>query len=262
MKKIYIIFGVVCLLILLGSMRWYQKFSAGQKSEQATLIVGTASGYAPFVSVDGNGRYEGFDIDVAHALAKQMGKQLVIKDLGSMVALFTALEQGSIDLIMWGISITKPRLEKVAMVHYQGQTVDNRVLLFWNQVPTGVATLSDMKGKTVCVEPLSSEEAILDQYEGIQHVAVDKIDDALLNIQYGKCDAAFVEPTIARKFAQKYSEIKQLVVALEPDQYVQGNGIVIKQGNAELIESVHSAVDVLKTSGIIAQLEAKWGLAS
>src|SRR5207249_4261464 len=72
------------------------------KSKIDALVIGTAAGYAPFVSINKQGEYEGFDIDVAQALTKKMGKKLVLKDLGSMTSLFMALEQGSIDAIIWG----------------------------------------------------------------------------------------------------------------------------------------------------------------
>ena len=38
----------------------------------ADLIVGTTSAYAPFVSLDEQGKYVGFDIDIAEELAKKL----------------------------------------------------------------------------------------------------------------------------------------------------------------------------------------------
>src|SRR3989339_1637569 len=111
--------------------------------DESELIVGIAAGYAPFVSINAQGQYEGFDIDIAHALADQMGKKLVLKDLGSMTSLFMALDQGKIDLIAWGLSITQERLEKVAMIHYQGAVTDSYPLIFWKEIPTGIITLDD-----------------------------------------------------------------------------------------------------------------------
>jgi len=224
------------------------------------FIVGTAAGYAPFVSINEKGEYEGFDVDVANALVKIMGKKLVLKDLGSMSSLFVALDQGAVDCIIWGLSITQDRLKKVAMVHYQGETTVAEPLIFWQQVPQGVNSLSDMNGMTVCVEPGSAQEAVVSKYEQIVTVPIDKVDDALLNIQYGKVDAAFVEPAIAKKFKNKYPQIQLLNIPLAVEDQVQGVGIVIKKDNAERISSVQQAVKKLKEEGVIAQLEQKWGI--
>ena len=259
--KISFLFGVAALIFMGGALLYSVRIKNTQKNN-AVLVVGTASGYAPFVSMNEQGQYEGFDIDVAQAVAQKMNKTLELKDLGSMPALFTALEQGMVDVLIWGISITKPRLEKVSMVHYQGEVVDSRFLLFWQTMPESITSIFDMQGKVVAVEPASSEDAILQKYDFITPLPVDKIDDALLSIQYGKCDAAFVEPTIAKKFANKYPEVKTLRVQLNQEDYVQGCGIVIKKDNTQLTQEIERVVAALKADGTITALEKKWGLAS
>jgi len=248
----------ITIVALIGaSFVIVKKFSASQ-DDPNTIVIGTAAGYAPFVSINQNDEYEGFDVDVANALAKQMGKKLVLKDLGSMASLFTALDQGSIDAIIWGLSITQDRLKKVAMIRYQGETVTSYPLIFWQKIPADVRTIADMNGKTVCVEPASSQEAVLNKYSFINKLPTDKVDDALLNIQYGKTDAAFVEPAIARKFKNAYPEVQILDVPLAPEDQVQGVGIVIQQNNAQLINQMKQAVETLRSMGTIKQLEQKW----
>jgi ABC-type amino acid transport substrate-binding protein len=225
------------------------------------LVVGTAAGYAPFVSINADGQYEGFDIDIAHALAQQMGKTLVLKDLGSMAPLFTALDQGTIDCIIWGLTITANRLQKVAMVHYQGATTSSYPLMFWNSIPTNVQSITDMKGKTICVEPHSAQENFLHTYPDVIILPTEKVDDALLNIQYGKADGALVEWAIAKKFTTKYPEIQILPLPLTPQQQEHGVGIVVKPINSALIAEIQTAVDTLKSTGVIATLETKWSIA-
>ena len=225
-----------------------------------TFIVGTVGDYAPFVSINAQGEYEGFDIDVAKSLAESLGKKLVLKDLGSMAPLFIALEQGSIDAIIWGLSITKPRLEKVAMIRYQGETTRSYPLMFWNRIPANTLSINDMQGMTVCVEPASSQDTALSSYPFIIKKTTERVDDALLNIQYGKADAALVEPAIAAKFRAKYPEIKLLDLPLTEENQVQGTGIAIKKNNTELIEKVQNAITTLQASGTIQTFEKKWGI--
>ena len=231
-------------------------------SDTTTLIVGTSAGYAPFVSVNPAGEYEGFDIDVAKAVALQMNKKLVLKDLGSMSSLFMALDQGMIDAIIWGISITQDRLEKVAMIHYQGSTVTAYPLLFWKTIPANIQSLSDMQGKIVCIEPGSSQDSVLAQYPNIGTLQVDKIDDALLHLQYGKADAAFVEPAIAQKFKNKYPQLESIDIPLALSDQVHGVGIVVKKDKQPLIAQLEQAVAALKSNNIIEQFAQKWNIPS
>lgn len=234
----------------------------GSNTDTSKLIIGTASGYAPFVSINAAGQYEGFDIDVAKALAQKMNRKLVIKDLGSMTSLFMALEQGSIDAIIWGMSITEDRKDKAIMIHYQGATTESYPLLFWKNIPDSIKSIGDMNGKTICVEPNSSQESVLRKYTSINVLPVDKIDDALLNIQYGKADAALVEPAIAKKFKNKFPEIQMLDLPLQEADKVEGIGIVVKQSNIALASEISASIYALKTAHVIETLETKWDIPS
>jgi ABC-type amino acid transport substrate-binding protein len=177
-----------------------------------------------------------------------------------MTSLFIALEQGSIDAIIWGISITQERLKKVAMIRYQGDTTKAYSLIFWNSIPESVKRINDMLNKTVCVEPTSAQETVLNRYPFIRKFPIEKVDDALLALQYGKADAAFVEPVIAKKFQKRYPEIKILEVPLAQEDQVQGIGIAIKRDNTDSIKHIRSAVTLLQDNGTISNLEKKWCL--
>lgn len=238
----------------------YVLLKKSSTKDDSTFIVGTAAGYAPFVSINKSGEYEGFDIDVANALAQKMGKKLIIKDLGSMTSLFTALNQGSIDAIIWGLSITQDRLKKVDMIAYQGEPTLSYSLIFWNRIPDDIKTIEDLKNKTIAVEPASSQDVFLGKYALINRKPIERVDDALLEIQYGKSDAALVEPVIAKKFKAKFSEINILDVPLSPEDQVLGVGITIKKGNTDLKNKINSAVTELKNSAIIKEYEQKWGM--
>lgn len=253
-KSVAILFATLILFVAFSF--WQSK----PKLSGRDLIVGTVSGYAPFVSINELGEYEGFDIDLANAIANKVNKNLVLKDLGSMTSLMMALNQGSIDCAIWALSITPDRLSRVAMVKYQGEAVKSYPMLFWGQLPENVKSIFDMKGLTVCVEPNSSQEAILKKYDLIKIKPTEKVDDALLNIQYGKADAAFVETAIGNKFKNKYPQIKILNIELAPEEQEQGMGVAIKKENENLIAEITAAVDELKQSGVIKQLEDKWSI--
>lgn len=249
----------VAFISLIGSYLLFKKATL-PSSQGDVFVVGTVGNYAPFVSVNAQGDYEGFDIDVANALAQQMGKTLVLKDLGSMAPLFIALEQGSIDAIIWGLSITKARLEKVAMVRYQGDDVNAYSLLFWKEIPQGITSIADMNGMTICVEPASSQEAVLNTYPNITKLSTERVDDALLMIQYGKAQAALVEPAIAAKFKNRFPETKILEVPLAEEFQVMGTGIAIKKENKKLIQQITDAIAQLQNQGMLRAFELKWGI--
>lgn len=259
-KKLRGIGAIIAIIALGGWLFLKNPAKEGALQRSSDFVVGTTSGYAPFVSINERGEYEGFDIDVAKALAEKMGKKLVIKDLGSMTALFMALDQGSIDAIIWGLSITQDRLKKIAMVRYQGDDTMSYPLIFWGPIPAGISSINDMKGMTVCVEPTSSQDVVLAKYPSINRMFTEKVDDALLNIQYGKAQAALVDPLIARKFKKKYPQISVLEVPLAPEDQVKGVGAALKTSNSPMITSIKKAVADLQRAGTLKALEEKWDL--
>ena len=251
----YIFFTLfIVFFIVLGSR------NNSVPTNESILKVGIASGYAPFIRINEQGDYEGFDIDVITAIAHRLNRRHELVDLGSMSSLFMALNQGSVDALIWGLSITQDRCNKVAMINYQGETLTSYPLIFWNEIPNRIQSIDDMKGMTVCVEPGSSQEAVLSKYPFINLRYTEKIDDALMNIQYNKADAALVEPAIAKKFQARYPQIKIVPVLLAPEECEQGIGIAINKNNITLIKEIADAVASLKQEDIIASLEQKWGI--
>src|SRR3989339_1035987 len=106
MKFNKITFIGIALFAALASWYSFSKNSSIKSSgDKNSLTVGIAAGYAPWISINQSGDYEGFDIDVIKQVAATMDQTLILKDLGSMSSLLVALDQGSIDAIIWGMSI-------------------------------------------------------------------------------------------------------------------------------------------------------------
>lgn len=227
------------------------------------LIVGTASGYAPFVSLNEKGDYEGFDIDVAKEVARKLARPLVLKDCGSMPSLMLALKQKKVDAIIWGISITEDRQKNIELIFYQGERVDTVSLVFWNQIPE-VETLSDLSNlkKPICVEAGSYQEDIFKTCPNISLKYFDGINDVILDLKYGKSQASAIDSSLIPRFKAKYPELKVLSLPLPKELQSMGNGIGLNQSDRVLADKVRKAIEELREEGVIFQLEKKWGLKS
>ncbi len=226
------------------------------------LVVGTTSGYAPYVSLDAKGNYEGFDIDFAKELAKKMDRELLIKDFGSMPSLLLALKQNKADVLIWAISITDERTKKMEMVYYQGEKVTAMPFLFWKAVPEGISSIEDL-GKdsmVVSVEAGSFQEAVLKKYPEVHLKQVEKITDALMEIRFGKSKAAMADPSLIAELKTQYPELKVVYLPLKPEDYSLGNGICINKTNPGLAAEVRKATEALIAEGKVAELEKKWKL--
>ena len=75
------------------------------------LIMGTATGFPPFVFQVGGG-FVGIDVEMMAAIAKRIGKELVVADM-AFDALPMALASGKVDLICGGYTATEERKANV-----------------------------------------------------------------------------------------------------------------------------------------------------
>jgi len=230
------------------------------KKTSDELVVGTCTGFPPYEMLNKNGDFEGFDIDVAQALAKQLGKKLVLKDMG-FDALILAVNQGKIDCAMAGMSITETRKSEVAMIHYQGHALTHLPMLFWERIPEGVTTVEDLKKlphPTVCAQVDSLQAEVVAQYDFLTLKHLENIPDLIMDIKYGKSIATVLEPMVVEALQQENPHLKILNIPLKPAQQSFGHGIVINKNNISLIATVEKAIQELKNDGTIAALEAKW----
>ncbi len=226
------------------------------------FIVGTTSGYAPFVSLNDRGGYEGFDIDVAKELARKLNRPLKLKDCGNMPGLMLALKQNKVDALIWAISITETRKKRFELIHYQGEKIDTVPLIFWGQVPENIHTLSDLAtqaDKPVCVEAGSYQEGILQTCSSLSLKYLEGISDVILDLKCGKSCASAVDLSLVARLQHKYPELNVLFLPLPPHMQAEGNGICLNK-NHELVRAVNRAVTELKQEGVLLQLEKKWGL--
>jgi len=255
-----IVMTVVPLLIVSGYVYW-MRMRAPQAAGN-TLTIAMMSGWAPFMSINNQGEFEGFDVAVARELAKRLGKELVIKDLGSLAPTFIALEQGSVNLVMSGLDITDVRRERVAMIPYSGEDVKTFSLLFWQQIPSGITCIEDLIAKNgiVCVEPGSVLESFLDSVVGLQQKSLSKLEEMVLDVCYGKSQAMLVEPRIGKRLMRMEPNLKLLSIRLPRSFQTFGLGIAARKNDIELIKKIEETINAMRDDGTLRALEQQWQL--
>ena len=227
------------------------------------LVVGTTGGYAPFSSLNDQGALEGFDIDVAEAIATRLNRKLKLKDMGTMPVLLIGLKQSRVDLVIWAVSITTERRKELVMIPYQGEETLSLPLLFWKKVPDNVKSIEDLlrDGKEkIVVECGSFQADFAAKFPKSQIIEVPTLTDALMTVRYGKANALLIDQALLPKLLKQYPELKMIDVPLKEEEKSFGNGICVAKNNVTLAKEVEKAVEDLKASGEIRRLELKWGL--
>lgn len=102
MKKLFVIFGVIFLGLILAS--------CGRSED--VLRVGMDLRYPPFETKNNKNEAEGISVDVALALGEYLGKkvEIVPMEFGNLII---SLQNGTIDIVIASMSITEERSKVV-----------------------------------------------------------------------------------------------------------------------------------------------------
>jgi len=100
---------IVIIIVVVGVGLYLQLAGQAKPAEKKILRVGTSPDFPPFEYVDEQGNIVGFDIDMMRELAKMMGYDDIEIVSIDFEGLIPALQQGQIDVIAAGMTITEER---------------------------------------------------------------------------------------------------------------------------------------------------------
>ena len=244
-----------------------QASSAAETSDAPTLgkktfTVGFDAEFPPYGYQDDNGEYVGFDLDLAAAVCKRNGWELVKKPIDWDSK---DLELGSetIDCIWNGFTINGREDAYTWTEAY----VDNSQV-FVVAADSGISTKADLAGKTVAVQADSSALAALtDEEDNDENLAlkdsfaelmeVADYNTAFMNLEAGAVDAVAMDVGVAKY--QLESRGDQYVIldeVLAAEEY----GVGFKLGNTELRDAVQKTMNEMADDGTFMKIAKTWEL--
>ena len=164
-------FALIAALMLL--------LSATYACAEGTLRVGMECGYAPYnwqqvneteftaVIADNNGYADGYDVQIAKRIAKDLGMDLEIVKT-DWDGLIPSLNSGNIDLIIAGMSPTAERKMTIDFTdyYYQSELV---VVVRKDSAFANAQSLADLSGAVVCAQLNTFHDTVIDQIPGVIH---------------------------------------------------------------------------------------------
>jgi polar amino acid transport system substrate-binding protein len=225
---------------------------ASLSASAETLVVGAYPANPPWENKKEDGSFEGFEVDLVNEIAKRMGADVDMQDLGFQ-ALFAATSSGRIDLAISSITITNDRLQNQAFT--QGY-YDSDLALVSNK-DSGVASLADMKGKPIGAISTSTGEKWIqentEKYGFGDYKGYNTQQDLLLDTQAGRV-AGSVGDIAGFQFAFQQMPSMHVVERIGTgDRFA----IMMAKGSP-LLEKVNAAITDIKKDGTMAALHKKW----
>ncbi len=226
--------------------------------EEGKLRVAMECGYAPFnwtqtddangaVPIDGDNSYaNGYDVQIAKKIAESMGLELVVVKTG-WDALPPAVQSGTVDLIVAGMSPTTERAEVIDFSH--NYYASDLVMVVRSDSEYANATsIADFAGAEITAQLNTFHYTVIDQIEGVNKLtAMDDFPAMRVALQSGIIDG-YVSERPEGLSAQAADSDFTFVSFDEgngfdyrPDDAALAAGM--KKGNEALAEAVNKAID-------------------
>ncbi len=226
------------------------------------LKVGSDVSYAPLEFYGPGHQMEGFDIDLARALAKQLNQPVAISN-HSFDTLLQAVRVGTFDVGVSAISDTRARESEVDFVDY---LLAGSGVLVRSGNPKHVFDLSSLCGLRVDVEKGTSQAAALeDQSKRCTQLGLASLklmefgtdEQGFVAFAQGKSDAHVTDfPVVA--YLARINDHKYEVAGRQFD--LVPYGIAIQKNDPALRTRVVAALRNVIADGTYDALLKKWGL--
>ena len=206
------------------------------------LVIGLDDQFPPMGFRDEANQLVGFDIELAQAVCDRLGIEAVPTPIDWTTKEFE-LNGGKVDVLWNGLTITEERQE--AMLMSPAYIANAQVIVVRSD--SGIATLSDLAGKTVALQEGSSAD---EAYAGCPAAGTEKeLVKAPENIslfsdlKIGRIDAVVIDKVFGDYYIAENGE--GLLTILEEQLADEEYGIAFRKDNQQLADLILTTLDQL-----------------
>ncbi len=256
MKKYAKILALVLVVATLFTFVACSNSEEAADTETEKLVFGTNAEFPPFefVSADGViGEFDGIDMAIADLIAKDNGMTAEVQNM-EFDSLLIALQNGQIDAVIAGMTVTEERKESVDFsVPYYLAT---QVMIV--KEDSDIEKAADMADKKIAVIQGYTGETCVNEM-GYEYTSFKKGTDAVLELVNGKADVVVIDSATAGKYVADNEGLK---IVEDPDAFASEEyAIAIEKGNTELLEKINASIEKLLEEGKVAELADKYSVA-
>lgn len=215
-------------------------------------IVGTEGTYRPFTfHEDGSGDLTGYDVEVARAVAEQLGVEVQFEET-QWDALLTGLEAGRFDAVANQVSITSEREETYEFS--APYTFSNGVVVV-RADDDSITSFDDLAGKTTA-QSLTSSFYTLAEEAGANIEAIEGWAQAVALLEQGRVDAT-VNDRLTFLDYRTQTGAEGLKIAAQTDDFSRA-AFAFSAGDTALAAAVTDALTTLAEDGTLAEISSEF----
>ena len=224
-------------------------------AEPGKLIMSTNATFPPYEMRADDGSFIGIDVEMADAIAKKLGLELQVDDMGFTAAL-EAVQNGSSDIAMAGITVREDRLAVMDFSDSYAKGVQVVIV----PEDSDIKSIEDLEGKTIGCQMgttgyIYASSAPEDGGYGEDHVTpYDNGITAVQALKGGQVDAVIIDKGPAESYVASNTGLKILETAWAVEDYA----IAFNKGNTALVEAVNGALKELTEDGTVQKIIDKY----
>lgn len=256
MRRILIVLVVALTFILSACSQ-----SVYEVKEGNTLVVGMEAAYAPYnwtttteteftmpLHGQAGAFVDGYDVVIAKKIAEELGLKLVIKAI-DWDGLIPALQAGTIDVIIAGMSPTAVRKETVnfSSEYYRASQV---MVVRTDSKYANATSISEFSGAEVIAQLGTLQDDLVNQIPGVKRGTALESYNAITNaVTSGVSDAFIAELPVAISITSSNPQLKYIqfdsengFTVLEEDVV---SAVAVRKVDNELLEAINGVLEKL-----------------
>lgn len=250
MKKM---FGMSIAFLLAGAAGAAQAADLLDDAKaRGSLRVAVEGTYPPFNYRNDKGELDGFDVDIAKAIAAKLGlkAEFTATEWSGILA---GLQAGKYDVIVNQVAATDKRRETFDFS--APYVISSPQLIVRNSETRRFDTAADLKGRKIGVGQGSNYAELAKSIEGAEVRTYPGAPEYLQDLATGRIDAA-INDSLLIPYLRKTTRLP--VKAGAPIGQPQSNAIPFRKGNPKFKAAIDKALDDMKADGSYAKISTRW----
>lgn len=260
-RKVLMMATVGLLAVMMMGLAGCGKKEKEEKSDlnyikdKGTLIIGLDDTFAPMGFRDKKDKLVGFDIDLADAVAKELGVKVKFQPI-DWEAKEAELKSKKIDCIWNGMSATPEREKSMSL---SKRYLKNRILVMSLKKSVNIKSDSQLKDYKIGTQAGSAALEAIKKNKNYDRFKdnikeYDTYDRAIMDMKAGRNEALAIDEVFAIYNSQKKEKLYASDFNFGADYYAVG----FRKDDKKLTEAFNDALKATIDNGKAAKISKKW----
>lgn len=221
--------------------------------DKGEIVIAMEGTWAPWTYHDETDKLVGFDVEIAEAIAKELGVKATFVE-GEWDGLFAGLDNNRYDLVVNGVDVTDERKEKY---DFSDPYCFIRTALIVSEDNQEITSFEDLAGHTTANSINSTYMLLAEQY-GATVSGVDSLDETMQMVLSGRVDATLNAEVSFYDYMSVHPEAALKVATLTDEANLVAIPLRKGEDSASLRTAINEAIAKLQKEGTLSAISEKY----